>query len=261
MIQFSANLGFLWTEHTLPDAITAAKAAGFHAVECHWPYATPSADVAAVLEESGLEMIGLNTQRGHVANGENGVAALVGRETQAQEYINEAIAYAKEIACKNIHVMPGFADHKDKTAQTIFDANLTYACHAAALHDKTILIEPLNQYDAPGYYLSTLDQALATIDRLGEANLKIMFDCYHMQIMGGDLLRRFKQASEHIGHVQFAGVPDRAEPDTGEINYNCLLNEIAAAGYDGVFGAEYKPRVSTDAGLKWLKDFIAPFSS
>lgn len=255
MIQFSANLGFLWTELTLPDAIHAAKAAGFHAVECHWPYKTPSADVAAALNETGLKMLGLNTQRGDVAKGENGVAALAGREAQARVFIDEAIAYAVEINCNNIHVMAGFADGKDKEAQSCFDANLRYACKAAASHGKTILIEPLNQYDAPGYYLSTLDGALATIDRVGESSLKIMFDCYHMQIMGGDILRRFRHAFDHIGHVQFAGVPDRAEPDTGEVNYYWLLNEFVEAGFNGEFGAEYKPRATTDSGLKWLEKY------
>ncbi len=255
MIQFSANLGFLWTQLALPDAIHAAKAAGFHAVECHWPYTTPSADVTAALNESGVKMLGLNTQRGDVAKGENGVAALAGREAQARVFIDEAVAYAAEINCKNIHVMAGFADHKDTEAQNSFDANLRYACQAAALHGKTILIEPLNQYDAPGYYLSTLDQAMATIDRVGASNLKIMFDCYHMQIMGGDLLRRFKHVFDHIGHVQFASVPDRAEPDSGEVNYHWLLNEFVDAGFNGEFGAEYKPRVTTDSGLKWLEEY------
>lgn len=255
MIQLSANLGFLWTDLTLPDAIRTAKAAGFHAVECHWPYAIASADVTAALDETGLKMLGLNAQRGDVAKGENGVAALVDRESQAREFIDEAVAYAAEINCKNIHVMAGVADHKDQSAQHIFDANLRHACQSAELVGKTILIEPLNQYDAPGYFLSTLDQAIATIDRIGEPNLKIMFDCYHMQIMGGDILRRYKQASDYIGHIQFASVPDRGEPDTGEINYLWLLNELMLAGYGGVFGAEYKPRTETDAGLKWMEDY------
>ncbi len=255
MIQFSANLGFLWAERSLPDAIRAAKAAGFHAVECHWPYDIPTEAVAAALNETGLQMLGLNTRRGDVAKGENGVAALVGRETQAREFIDEAIAYARKIRCENIHVMAGFSSGSDRQAQDAFDANLRYACQTAAVHGKTILIEPLNQYDAPGYHLSTLEDALAIIDRVGEPNLKIMFDCYHLQIMGGDLLRRFKQVSDQIGHVQFASVPDRAEPNMGEINYEWLLNEIAAAGYSGVFGAEYKPLTTTDAGLSWLAHY------
>lgn len=255
MIRFSANLGFLWTELALPDAIRAAKVNGFHAVECHWPYSTPSTDVVTALQETNLKMLGLNTNRGDLAKGENGVAAIAGQESQARSFIDEAIGYATEIDCGNIHVMAGFANPEDQKAQDVFAANLQYACKAAASHDKTILIEPLNQFDAPGYYLSTLEQALAIVDKVGEPNLKIMYDCYHMQIMGGDLLRRFKQTADRIGHVQFASVPDRAEPDTGEVNYPWLLNELKAAGYEGAFGAEYKPRTTTDAGLKWMNQY------
>ncbi len=239
----------------MPEAIRAAKAAGFQAVECHWPYATPINAVKAALDETGLPMLGLNTQRGDVANGDNGVAALVGREAEAKQYIDEAIAYATEIHCENIHVMAGFCSSTDQHAQDTFAANLQYAAQSAATHEKNILIEPLNQYDAPGYHLSTIEDAVAVIERVAEPNLKIMFDCYHLQIMGGDLLRRYKQAASHIGHVQFASVPDRAEPDTGEINYPWILNELVSLGYTGFFGAEYKPRTTTDAGLAWLADY------
>ena len=255
MIKLSANLGFLWTDLSLPDAIRAAKSSGFHAVECHWPYDTPASDVTAALDETGLKMLGLNTRRGDVASGENGVAALVGREVEAQKYIDESIAYAVAIGCENVHVMAGFADPMDTQAQQVFVDNIKYGCKVAANSARTILIEPLNRYDAPGYHLATLDAALAIIDRVAEPNLKIMFDCYHMQIMGGDLLRRYKQASDKVGHVQFASVPERAEPDSGEVDYPWLLGEIASAGYSGFFGAEYKPRATTDAGLGWMATF------
>ncbi len=261
MIKLSANLGFLWTELSLPDAIRAAKAAGFQAVECHWPYATSVDAVKAALDETELPMLGLNTQRGDVANGDNGVAALVGRETEAKQYIDEAIAYATEIHCENIHVMAGFSSSTDQHAQDTFASNLRYATQVAATHGKTILIEPLNQHDAPGYHLSTLEDAVAIVQRVAEPNLKIMFDCYHLQIVGGDLLRRYEQAAKLIGHVQFASVPDRAEPNAGEVNYRWLLNEIKSLGYAGYFGAEYKPQTTTDAGLAWLADYYPPPSS
>lgn len=252
MIKFSANLGFLWTDRSLPDAIHAAKAAGFYAVECHWPYATPATAVAAALEETGLKMLGLNTQRGDVVAGENGIAAVTGREVDARKFIDEAIEYAKVIDCSNIHVMAGFTDKKE-TSQNTFTENIRYACQAAAACKKIILIEPLNNYDAPNYHLSTLDEAQDVLQVVGKPNLKIMFDCYHMQIMGGDLLRRFTNAAADIGHIQFASVPDRHEPNIGEINYVWLLNEIAATGFDGPFGAEYKPLTTTDEGMGWIK--------
>jgi hydroxypyruvate isomerase len=255
LIQFSANLGFLWTDRSLPEAVYSAKAAGFSAVECHWPYATPSNQLSAALKETGLEMIGLNTLRGDVNAGENGVAALVGREADAINFIEQAVNYAIDIDCAHIHVMAGFTD-KGIAAQKTFVDNLRFACDLAGQHGKTILIEPLNQYDAPNYHLQTLDEAQGTLEEVSAPNLRIMFDCYHLQIMGGDLLRRFKKAASDIGHVQFASVPDRAEPNHGEVDYVWLLNELAAAGFEKPFGAEYKPRGATDDGLGWMKAFI-----
>ena len=255
MIQFSANLGFLWTDRSLPDGIRAAADAGFDAVECHWPYETPSCEVKEALQESNLRMLGINTRRGDVARGENGVAALPGRETEARQYIDQSISYAVDIDCKNIHVMAGIVENQKKEARDTFTANLQYACNVAAEYDKNILIEPLNHIDVPGYFISTLEQALTILERVDALNLKIMFDCYHMQIMGGNLLSRYKSASEHIGHIQFAGVPKRNEPDSGEVNYPWLLNEILAIGYKGVFGAEYKPSTTTENSLNWMSLF------
>lgn len=254
MIRFSANLGFLWNNLSLPDAIRAAKQAGFEAVECHWPYATPPRDVNEALGETGLTMLGLNTQRGNVKGGENGVSALVGREQEARGYIDEALGYANEIQCQNIHVMAGFSN-QGVEADTCFRNNLVYACEQAAKIYKTILIEPLNQYDAPGYHLSTLEAALQTIQALAKPNLKIMFDCYHLQIMGGDLIRRLGTCIDHVGHIQIAAVPDRGEPDNGEIDFPWLLNKIDTLGWSGFIGAEYKPRGTMEAGLSWLSAY------
>lgn len=255
MTQFSANLGFLWTELSLPDAIHAAKQAGFDAVECHWPYGTPADDVKAALTETGLRMLGINTVRGDVAAGENGLAALPGRETEARAAIDQAITYATAIGTPNIHVMAGFtAKGRDKAHET-FVRNLRYAAEQAGKAAITILIEPLNHYDAPNYFLQTSVQAGAIIKEVAAANLKLMFDCYHLQIMEGDLSRRLKTLMPIIGHIQFAGVPDRAEPDQGEVNYPYLFSLLERLGYDAPLGAEYKPRGNTDAGLGWMNKF------
>lgn len=256
MIRFSANLGFLWTELSLPDAIHAAADAGFSAVECHWPYATPASEVTAALQETGLRLLGLNTQRGDVAQGDNGVAAIVGRGAEAQRYIKESIDYAVSINCPNVHVMAGVTDG-GRDAQTTFCDNLRYACNLAMPHNITILIEPLNHYDAPGYHLSTLDGAMKTLETINDEQLKIMFDCYHMQIMHGDLTRRLEQYLPHIGHIQIAAVPDRSEPDNGELHYPNLLSALDALGWSGYVGAEYKPRGSTEDGLGWMKAYPA----
>ncbi len=255
MMRFSANLGLLWTNLQLPAAIRAAKDNGFDAVECHWPYDVPPENVLQALNETGLRMLGLNTGRGDVSKGEIGVAALQGREYQSRQFIDEALAYAVKIGCDYIHVMAGTADFHNQIAQRVFTENIRYACRAAALVEKTVLIEPLNTYDAPGYFLSTLEDALLVIKQVGEPNLKIMFDCYHQQLMGGDLLNRFKHALPHIGHVQFASVPERVEPDIGEVYYPWLLKEFVVAGYTGMFGAEYKARARTEDGLSWLSDY------
>ncbi|MFK7853857.1 MAG: hydroxypyruvate isomerase family protein [Granulosicoccus sp.] len=251
MIRFSANLGFLWTELSLPDAIAAAGRAGFDAVECHWPYDTDTAEVNAALEIAGLTMLGINTLRGNVDQGDNGVAAIVGRESEARQYIDDAIGYAAAIGCANVHVMAGFTD-AGETAEATFQDNLRYACDKAKKLGVTILIEPLNHYDAPGYHLSTLDAALNTIQAVDQANIKIMFDCYHLQIMQGDLTRRLEQHLPAIGHIQIAAVPDRSEPDQGELHYPNLLAKLDQLNWNGFIGAEYKPRNGTDSGLGWL---------
>ena len=256
MIRFSANLGFLWKELSLPKAIEAAKRAGFDAVECHWPYDQDVEDVKAALAVNHLPMLGLNTRRGDISKGENGLAALSGREIEARVLIDEAISYAAAIGCPNIHVMAGFSDQGD-LAEACFRRNLTYATKRAAEHHQTILIEPLNHYDAPGYHLTTIDGAIKTIDSVGADNLKIMFDVYHIQIMQGDLIRRLLSTLPYIGHIQIASVPDRAEPDIGELAYPEILRAIDGMNWAGYIGAEYKPKDSTDAGLSWLKRFKA----
>lgn len=249
-MKFSANLGFLWTDLSLPDAIHAAHAAGFDAVECHWPYDVPAADVKAALVATGLPMLGLNTRRGDVAGGENGLSALPDRAEDARAAIDEALAYAQEIGAPNVHVMAGFA--AGEAAHDAFVAALGYACAQAAPMGITILIEPLNSYDASGYFLSTTTQAVEIIAQVGAPNLKLMFDCYHVQLMEGDLSHKLAALQPHIGHIQFASVPDRGAPDHGEVSFDHVFGVIADMGYDAPLGAEYKPQRPTDETLGWL---------
>ena len=255
MASFSANLGFLWQELPLPDAIRAAKAAGFDAVECHWPYKFEPGDVAAALRETGLKMLGLNTSRGNVEAGDNGLAAIPGREDEAQAAIRQAVNYAVAIGALNIHVMAGKAE--GEAAHHTFVANLTYACERAGAHRITILIEPLNHRDAPGYFLKTSEQAIAIISQVAASNLKLMFDCYHLQIMEGDISKRLEALRPHIGHVQIAAVPDRAEPDHGELDYRHIVRLLDTLGYEMPLGAEYRPKTTTEAGLSWLSGLRA----
>lgn len=248
MTEFSANLGFLWTELPLPDAIRAAKAAGFAAVECHWPYDTPAQDVKTALEETNLAMLGLNTDRGNLGAGDNGLSALPGRETEARAAIDQAITYARAIAAKAVHIMAGFA--QGPVSEASFVANLTYACAQAP--ELTMLIEPLNRHDAPGYFLTNTTQAEQIIRQVGAPNLKLMFDCYHVGRTEGDLLTRLQDLGDLVGHIQFASVPDRGAPDHGEINYPWLFKQIDLIGWRIPLGAEYKPGRATQDTLSWM---------
>lgn len=250
MTRFSANLGFLWTDRRLPDAIRAARAAGFDAVECHWPYDIPAVEVRTALQETGLSMLGLNTRRGNVAVGENGLAALPNREGEARAAIDEALDYANAINAACVHVMSGIAHGAD--AEQTFVANLRYACDRAAKAGRTILIEPLNQFDAPGYFLNTSAQAADLIRKVDAPNLRLMFDCYHVGRTEGDVIGRLRALRPLIGHIQFAAVPDRGPPDHGEVAYAAVFAEVAALGWDAPLGAEYRPDGPTDATLGWM---------
>lgn len=248
MTLFSANLGFLWANLPLPEAIRAAKRAGFDAVECHWPYDLPAPEVSAALAETGLPMLGLNTRRGRP--GENGLAALPGREAEARAAIDEALAYAHAIGCGTVHVMPGFAE--GPAAHRAFLANLEYGCRKAADLGMTLLIEPLNHRDAPGYFLQTSDQAAKIIAELGQRNLRLMFDCYHLQIMEGDLTRRLTTHRDILGHVQIAAVPDRGPPDHGELDYRHICAVLRDLDWVRPLGAEYRSTGPTEETLGWM---------
>lgn len=250
-MKFSANLGFLWADLPLPEAIHAAKRAGFDAVECHWPYDTPVDEVVAALDETGLPMLGLNTRRGN--EGENGLSALPGRRDDAFAAVDEALTYATATKAQNVHVMAGFAS--GPTGHSAFLETVSYACAQAAPLGITILIEPLNSYDAPGYFLQTTDQALSIINEVSADNLRLMFDCYHVQLMEGDITNRLTKLLPHIGHVQFANVPMRSQPDQGELNFQHIFDHLASLEYSKPMGAEYKPNGPTEDALGWLKRF------
>lgn len=252
-MKFSANLGFLWADRALPDAIRCAKASGFDAVECHWPYDTPADQVQAALRETGLAMLGLNTRRGNVALGENGLSALPGREREARDAIDEALTYAVATGTAAVHVMGG--NSSGPRAHATFVDNLGYACAAAADLNIDILIEPLNHYNAPGYFLNGTNQAAGIIREVGLPNLRLMFDCYHVQIMEGDVTRRLECLLPLIGHIQIASVPDRGSPDHGELDCRYVLKRIAELGWNQPIGAEYLPANGPTLALDWLENY------
>ena len=252
-MKFSANLGYLWTERPLPDAIHAAAEAGFDAVECHWPYDTPPDLIRAALRETGLLMLSLNTRRGHVGDTPFGLAALPGHEGAARTAIDEATSYAADIGAGMVHVMAGNATGPD--AARVFTTNLTYALEQAQPLGISILIEPLNAVDAPGYFLSTTAQAIQIIEDIGTPHIKLMFDCYHIGLTEGDVVRRFEACLPHIGHVQIAGVPGRGAPDDSDLDYPSLLKRIKQLGWARPIGAEYRVTGETKDSLSWLPQY------
>ena len=251
MTKFSANIGLLWRDRSLIEAVHAAHKAGFDAIECQWPYDTDAHLLAETLRQVNLPLLALNTRRGDLAKGQNGLSAVPESSKEAREAIDEALDYAVIAKAGAVHVMAGKA--QGHRAQSSFIDNLHYACERAAALNKTILIEPLNPHDAPDYFLSDLDQALAIIKKVGAANLKVMFDCYHIHIIHGHIDAALARSFDQIGHIQFAGPPHRGAPDTGDVDYIRVFSAIAALGYDRPLGAEYHPEGGdTDASLGWL---------
>jgi hydroxypyruvate isomerase len=249
-MKLSANIGFLFADRPLIDRIHAAAACGFAAIEMHWPYDVPPEPVRDAILAHGLAMLGVNTPRG--GSGDFGLAAVPGREAEFQSGFDLTLAYAKAIGATAIHCMAGRLGSADRAAaERVFVANLKVASDKAQGTGITLLIEPINQRDAPGYVLSRTAEAADIIERTGRPDIKLMFDCYHLQITEGDLTRRLETFLPIIGHVQIAAVPSRAEPDEGEIDYGHILKHLDRLGYDGWVGAEYKPRGLTEDGLGW----------
>jgi hydroxypyruvate isomerase len=261
MPRFAANISTLFTERPFLERPAAARAAGFAAIECQFPYAHSAAELQAALADAGLPLVLLNTPPGDFAAGERGLAALPGREADFRDAFARALDYASRLGVPRIHVMAGIppkgADHASCLA--LFEQNLRAVAPAAEAAGITLLLEPLNARDVPGYLYSRPEEAAALIERLGLPNLKLQYDFYHVQVMRGDLLRNFERFRPIIGHVQFAGAPERQEPDIGEVNYDYLFAALDRLGWDGWVGAEYLPAGRTEDGLGWAVRYgIAP---
>ncbi len=253
MPRFSANLGFLWPEHPLLERIALAAGAGFKAIELHWPYDVPPGDVKAASAKHGLRLLALNTAVGNASAGEFGLAALPGREKDFRTAFDQSLAYCVASGARAIHVMAGVVPPgQSAEATATFTENLRLAASKAAAHGLTILLEPINPRDKPNYFYSTVARAAEFIARVGEDNVKIMYDVYHVAISEGDVLKKLERYLPLIGHVQIAAVPSRAEPDEGEIAYRAVFAALDSLGYRGWVGCEYKPRGGTSEGLSWV---------
>ncbi|MEM9059606.1 MAG: 2-oxo-tetronate isomerase [Pseudomonadota bacterium] len=252
MPKFAANLSMMFNEHGFLDRFAAAAKCGFRGVEFLFPYDFDAAEIRSALDASQLEQALFNVPPGDWEAGERGMAAIPGREQEFRDTFLKALDYASVIEPDAVHVMAGNAS--GKSAQATFVDNLAWATAEAG--DRLLVIEPINSRDMPGYFLSRSDQAMAIIGTVGAANLKLQFDIYHTQIMEGDLTRRLERLLGDIGHIQIAGVPERHEPDSGEINYPHLFAQMDALGYDGWVGCEYRPRGQTEVGLDWMTTLL-----
>ena len=257
MPRFAANLSMLFTETGFIDRFARAVAAGFDGVEYLFPYEWEPADLRRQLQDNGLRQVLFNMPPGDWAGGERGLAALPGREREFSDSVEQAIAYARELDCPRLHVMAGCLPSgvPADAARLVYLDNLQHAARRCAAHGITLLIEPINNIDMPGYFLNTSSQAIEIMDSVGADNLRLQYDCYHMQIMEGNLSDTLQRLLPRIGHLQIAGVPGRHEPDVGEINYGYLFERLDEWGYEGWIGCEYRPDGDTDAGLGWFAPY------
>lgn len=255
MPRFAANLGYLFTDRSLLERIDAAAACGFKAIELQFPYDVPPSQVKAAAERNKLTVLGINTPPGDRA-GEFGLAAVPGREKDFQVLFKRALDYISFIGGSAVHCLAGKVEPERRpAAERMFVDNLRMAADHAATKNITLLIEPINGRDRPNYYLNHVEHAADIIGKVGRPNVKIQFDFYHVQIVGGDLLHRLEQYLPLVGHLQCAAVPSRHEPDEGEVNYPAVFEAVDGLGYRGWIGAEYRPRGTTEAGLGWGREY------
>lgn len=260
MLRIAANISMLFLDYAFLDRIERAAEAGFAGVECHYPYEIPAGIVRKAAERAGLRFIGLNSPARRLGSDDLGFAALPGHEAEADARFDEALAYALEAGARNINVMTGAIAPESAEARQALIRHLKYAGACAAAHDVTVMIEPLNRRDGHGYFVAGTDQARDIIQAVGLANVRLLFDIYHVGIIEGDVVARLKSVLPYIGHVQVAGVPERHEPDTGELDYREVLRTLDDRGFAGWIGAEYRPKGRTEDGLAWLQPWRQPAS-
>ena len=257
MPRFAANLSMMFQEVGFLDRFAAAAAAGFDAVEFAFPYAYPAEAVAGRLAEHRLTPALFNMPPGDLDAGERGLASLPGREEAFRDGVTRAIAYAQTLGCSTLHIMAGLLPEETLRAvhERQYVENLRHAAQACASAGITPVIEAINSRDIPGYFLNYQGQARRIVEAVGAANLKLQLDLYHCQIMEGDLARHIRDLLPIVGHIQVAGVPDRHEPDLGEVEYRYLFDLLDEHGYAGWIGCEYRPRGRTEAGLGWFQRY------
>ncbi len=255
MPKFAANLTMLFNEVPFMERFAAARAAGFTAVEYLFPYAYDKQELAQALLANGLQQVLHNLPPGNWDAGERGIACHPDRITEFRDGVQRAIAYATALGCPQVNCLAGKVPDgvSQAAAQACFVANLRHAAAELEAAGIRLLIEPINYYDIPGFFLNRTAQALEILDAVNSDNLLVQYDIYHAQRMEGELAATVQKHLARIGHIQLADNPGRNEPGTGEINYRFLFRHLDAIGYQGWIGCEYKPATTTTAGLGWLQ--------
>lgn len=259
MPKLAANLSMLFTEVDFLDRFKAAAAAGFKGVEYLFPYAYKADMLAEQLHTHGLTQVLHNLPAGRWENGERGIACHPDRIGEFQDGVGQAIEYATALGCRQVNCLAGIApaDVNRDTIRATFIDNLRFAAEKLQSAGIRLLIEPVNTFDIPGFYLNRSDQALGLIAETGSNNIFLQYDIYHAQRMEGELAATIARHLPQIAHLQLADNPGRHEPGTGEINYAWLLRHIDSLGYDGWIGCEYKPAARTQEGLRWINALAA----
>lgn len=254
MPRFAANLTMMFTEHPFLDRFERAARAGFEAVEFLLPYAHPAADIRRRLDDHGLTLVLHNLPAGDWDAGERGIACHPDRVDEFRAGVVQAVAYARALGVEKLNCLAGKAPAgvADALLRSTFVENLRHAASALGDAGLRLLIEPVNDFDIPGFYLTRTAQAASVLDEVGAANAFIQYDLYHAQRMEGELAATLEKYLPRIGHVQLADNPGRHEPGSGEINYPFLFAHLDRIGYAGWVGCEYKPASTTEAGLAWL---------
>ncbi len=255
MPQFAANLTMLFTEVPFLERFAAARAAGFDAVEYLFPYAYDKNELAGLLKTHGLKQVLHNLPAGNWDAGERGIACHPDRVDEFRAGVDKAIEYATALGCPQVNCLAGKvpAGVTREQAHATFVANLKFAADKLKKAGLKLLIEPINSYDIPGFFLNYTTQAAAILNEVGSDNLYIQYDIYHAQRMEGELAATMQKHLPRIAHIQLADNPGRNEPGTGEIHYPFLFRHLDAIGYQGWIGCEYKPKTTTVEGLGWIK--------
>lgn len=258
MPKFAANLSMMYQEHPFLERFGAAAADGFKGVEFLFPYEFSPTDIKERLDRHGLTQVLFNCPPGDWAKGERGLASLPGREDEFKSSFAKALSYVDVLGNRRLHVMAGLMQpgRTREEHRATYVKNLAWAAERIDARDLALVIEPINTRDIPGFFLNRQDEAHAICAATGSSKVKVQMDFYHCQIVEGDLAIKLRRYFTGVGHIQIAGVPERHEPDLGEINYPYLFALIDELGYDGWVSGEYRPRGNTSAGLGWLKPYL-----